>query len=281
MKPAARITDMHVCPMLTPGLPPIPHVGGPVTMGCPTVLIGGLPAARVGDITTCVGPPDPIAMGSATVIIGGMPAARMGDMTTHGGTIVLGCPTVLIGDAGGGGGGGGAGTGGGDGAAGGGAEAPPPQVVAAYQSGAAASVGPVSPDQVGPLQPKTQPKEKTWIGIILKDFKRTPLPDQDFQITLEGGQTLSGRTDSKGYARFDQIDPDQGEVAFTNIPEAKEAAAARRKEERVHAIKEQEPPPREKEQAASSQGDFEELGELGNQELQEPLERSETEEEEM
>jgi len=98
-KPAARATDMHVCPMVTPGLPPIPHVGGPILPpGCPTVLIGGMPAARVGDMATCVGPPDSIIPpGSPTVLIGGMPAARMGDMTAHGGSIVLGCPTVLIG----------------------------------------------------------------------------------------------------------------------------------------------------------------------------------------
>jgi len=96
--PAARISDMHICPLLTPGLPPIPHVGGPVTgPGCPTVLIGGMPAAVVGDICVCVGPPDIIAMGSTTVLIGNKPAARMGDQTAHGGTIMAGCPTVLIG----------------------------------------------------------------------------------------------------------------------------------------------------------------------------------------
>ena len=95
MGAAARITDMHTCPMVT-GI--IPHVGGPILPpGEPTVLIGGMPAARVGDMAVCVGPPDTIAMGSATVMIGGMPAARMGDVTAHGGTIVVGCPTVLIG----------------------------------------------------------------------------------------------------------------------------------------------------------------------------------------
>lgn len=92
---AARITDMHICPMVSGT---VPHVGGPVMpAGCPTVLIGGLPTARVSDLCTCVGPPDPIVMGSATVLIGGMPAARMGDSTAHGGVIVLGCPTVIIG----------------------------------------------------------------------------------------------------------------------------------------------------------------------------------------
>jgi uncharacterized Zn-binding protein involved in type VI secretion len=94
MTMAARIGDLHTCPMVT-GV--VPHVGGPVLMGAPTVLIGGLPAARAGDSCTCVGPPDTIAKGSATVLIGGMPAARVGDPTAHGGSIVLGCPTVRIG----------------------------------------------------------------------------------------------------------------------------------------------------------------------------------------
>ena len=97
-KPAARLTDMHVCPMVTPGVPPIPHVGGPITgPGAPTVLIGMMPAACMGDMCVCVGPPDVIALGSMTVLIQGRPAARMGDMTAHGGTIVVGMPTVLIG----------------------------------------------------------------------------------------------------------------------------------------------------------------------------------------
>lgn len=89
---------MHVCPMVTPGLPPVPHVGGPVTgPGVPTVLIGKLPAAVIGDMCVCTGPPDTIVKGSATVMIGGRPAARMGDTCGHGGTIVLGCMTVMIG----------------------------------------------------------------------------------------------------------------------------------------------------------------------------------------
>ncbi|MGH1383496.1 PAAR domain-containing protein [Kordia sp.] len=95
MPAAARITDMHVCPMSTG---PVPHVGGPILPpGAPTVLIGGLPAAKVGDMCVCVGPPDTIAAGSGTVLIEGMPAARMGDSTAHGGSIVLGEPTVIIG----------------------------------------------------------------------------------------------------------------------------------------------------------------------------------------
>jgi len=92
--PAARMSDMHVCPMVTGN---VPHVGGPIAKGEPTVLIGSLPAARVGDLAACAGPPDTIVAGSATVFIGNMPQARLGDTTAHGGAIVAGAPTVLIG----------------------------------------------------------------------------------------------------------------------------------------------------------------------------------------
>lgn len=102
-KPAARVGDMHVCPMFDG---PKPHVGGPIMPpGVPTVLIGGLPAATLGNLCTCVGPPDTIVLGSAGVLIGGKPAARMGDQCAHGGMVVMGCPTVLIGEVSGGGGG--------------------------------------------------------------------------------------------------------------------------------------------------------------------------------
>ena len=93
--PAARLTDMHVCPMVTVI---VPHVGGPIVgPGCPTVLIGSLPAARVGDMVVCVGPPDTIVMGSFTVLIGSQPAAHMTSLCAHGGTVILGMPTVLVG----------------------------------------------------------------------------------------------------------------------------------------------------------------------------------------
>ncbi len=94
MPPAARLGDLHVCPLLTVL---VPHVGGPIVLGCFTVLTVGQPQAQVGNMCVCVGPPDVIAMGSTTVLVGGMPAARMGDSTAHGGAIVLGAPTVLIG----------------------------------------------------------------------------------------------------------------------------------------------------------------------------------------
>lgn len=112
MPPAARITDMHTCPMVSPG--PVPHVGGPVIKGQPNVLTLSMPQARISDQCVCAGPPDIIVKGSATVLVGNLPAARLGDMTAHGGVIVSGAPTVLIGDganAGGGGGGVGGGMG--------------------------------------------------------------------------------------------------------------------------------------------------------------------------
>jgi len=95
MPAAARLGDIHTCPLVTGT---VPHVGGPVAGPCAmNVLIGGQPAAKVGDIVICAGPPDTIVMGSSTVLIGGMPAARQGDSTAHGGAIVQGYPTVMIG----------------------------------------------------------------------------------------------------------------------------------------------------------------------------------------
>lgn len=94
MSLAARVSDMHTCPLTSPN----PHVGGVIMpAGCPTVLIGGLPAARLTDLCACAGPPNAIVKGSATVLIGGLPAARLGDSTAHGGAITSGCATVIIG----------------------------------------------------------------------------------------------------------------------------------------------------------------------------------------
>ncbi|EEY6190670.1 TPA: type VI secretion protein [Escherichia coli] len=97
-QPAARITDMHICPMISPGIPPVPHVGGPLlSPALPFVLIGGLPAATIGTLALCTGPVDSVIMGSTKVFICNKPAARMGDTCAHGGTIVTGCPVVFLG----------------------------------------------------------------------------------------------------------------------------------------------------------------------------------------
>lgn len=97
-QPAARVLDFHSCPMVTPGTPPVPHVGGPVLPGGVTVFTGKMPAARVGDMCLCVGPPDIILTGAFTVLINKQPGARMSSLTAHGGQVAAGCPTVLLGE---------------------------------------------------------------------------------------------------------------------------------------------------------------------------------------
>jgi hypothetical protein len=170
-------------------------------------------------------------------MIGGMPAARWIVSTTACGAFLgllplMATRTVFIGDIGGAGGGAGGG-----GAAGAGPGGPPAQVINAYKRGTSASVAPVPPEHTGPLQSKEKEKEKTWIGIRLRDFEGSPIQNQSFQVTLQGGQVLSGSTDEKGYARFENIDRDQGEVAFTEIPESKEAATGSHEKDSPEASK--------------------------------------------
>jgi uncharacterized Zn-binding protein involved in type VI secretion len=99
MPPAAFLICMHQCPLQTViGPVTIPHVGGPILGPCSSnVKIGGLPAAKVGDVAFCIGPPDRLIKGSQTVKINGQPAVRMGDKTAHGGTVLMGHPLVWIG----------------------------------------------------------------------------------------------------------------------------------------------------------------------------------------
>ena len=177
MPPAARISDMHNCPMVT-GV--VPHVGGPIAKGEPTVLIGFLPAARVGDIVTCAGPPDTIVKGSPTVLIGYMPAARMGDNTAHGGAITVGHPTTMIGDAGEGGGGGGGG--GGDPGIGGGTgpgsaadDAGPSETA----SSAAAAATSLMPAQVTVKVIEQQNREAAESGAALCEVCEPEEPGED------------------------------------------------------------------------------------------------------
>ena len=182
-QPAARIGDMHVCPMITVL---VPHVGGPVVgPGCPTVLIGGMPAAVMGDLCTCVGPPDTIMLGSSGVMIGGKPAARMGDMCAHGGTVILGCPTVLIGETSSGdGGGGGASVSGMSNSA---------QAVTALNNqslldAAAAGDG---------LAPKSSDKDLTAQFTLIDDAGKA-VSNVDYEIETSDGAKHTGKTDSSG-----------------------------------------------------------------------------------
>jgi uncharacterized Zn-binding protein involved in type VI secretion len=214
-KPAARISDMHVCPMATPGVPPIPHVGGPITgPGCPTVLIGGMPAAVMGDMCVCTGPPDTIVLGSAGVLIGGKPAARMGDQCAHGGTIVVGCPTVLIGEvspAPAGGGGAAAGMAGalagGIGGIGGGIKVK--AVADAFEQNAASMTAPQA-TKLSRMQALLQGAEDGSPTVHMHDEQECkvqyqvlaannePVKGQAYKISTNDGNTFSGKTDNKG-----------------------------------------------------------------------------------
>jgi uncharacterized Zn-binding protein involved in type VI secretion len=227
MPPAARITDMHVCPMVT-GI--VPHVGGPILPpGCPTVLIGFLPAARATDMATCVGPPDSIMMGSPTVLIGNMMAARIGDPTVHGGVIVLGCPTVMIGEVG-------------MGSPVVVTPSPPLVLLGQAMSGASASgqtqaeaskYNPSAPAVAlaqgaqnaspfvqtdGTDAPATvSPGKKSWVEIAMVDTEGNPVPFESYRVQLPDGSTVEGALDEKGQARIEGIDPGNCEITFPDL----------------------------------------------------------------
>lgn len=196
-KPAARAGDMHVCPMIT-GV--VPHVGGPVLPpGTPTVLIGGMPAAAMGDMCTCAGPPDIIALGSTGVFIGGKPAARMGDITAHGGNIVLGCFTVLIGETGAGGGGGGGGGGGAAGGAGGAGGGSGPAKAGAKQSKDNKNSNSLKESaKKGEDSADKQNKDDYKAKFSYVDEAGKPLKDIKYEITTNDGNKFEGRTNSNG-----------------------------------------------------------------------------------
>ena len=206
---------MHMCPMVTPGVPPIPHVGGPILPpGQPTVLIAGMPASVVGDMCVCVGPPDAIAMGSTGVTIGGRPAARMGDPTVHGGMIAVGCPTVLIGETGGGGGGGGGGSSSSSGDATVDAEASATVAgavlqaanVAAAQNIAAQEMVSALTDTVLPSSsPTNDPTRRSWVEIELIGDDDAPVRYARYRITTATGEVREGWTDESGRARVDGL----------------------------------------------------------------------------
>ncbi len=221
--PAARINDMHLCPMQTPAVVPVPHVGGPIVgPGIPTVLVEGIPASVVGDICTCVGPPDAIVAGSPTVFISGRMAARVGDSTAHGGAIAMGAATVLIGDMGGG-----AGTPAGatmksarnegkaftqmscaaktanSGAAGGNA--------------ARTSAGGAPAAPAGSNAPSDPTRKKTWVEIELLDDNGKPVKHERYRIVTPDAQKHEGFLDDKGLARVDDIDPGTCVISFPDL----------------------------------------------------------------
>ncbi len=200
MPPAARISDMHTCPMAT-GV--VPHVGGPIITGCATVLIGFMPAARITDKCICTGPPDLIVKGSPTVLIDFMLAARLGDNTAHGGVIVTGMPTVLIGDSGsgpggGGGGGGGGGDGGGDeggdegGGTGGGGVGGGGTGGGGVGTAAASTAAPTGPSEID------EKKGTHYLKIKLVDEDGNSVPGEPYEVKLPDGKVVKKNLDAEG-----------------------------------------------------------------------------------
>ncbi len=204
-QPAARISDMHVCPMVTPGVPPIPHVGGPITgPGVPNVLIGGLPAAVMGDMATCVGPPDVIVKGSTGVMIGGKPAARMGDSCAHGGTIVVGCPTVLIGEV---------------------MPGAPPVIMPPFavppqpeiKSSEKKTSSPPPKKSEQKSSKKEEKKKTDWIEVDVTDEDGKPMIGEKYEIELPDGSIKRGVVDAKGKIKLEGVEPGTCKITFPEI----------------------------------------------------------------
>jgi uncharacterized Zn-binding protein involved in type VI secretion len=188
MPPAARLGDNHICPMQTPAVVPIPHVGGPIMgPGVPNVLIEGMPAAVVGDVCLCVGPPSAIMKGSAGVLIAGRAAARVGDPTMHGGNILPpGAPTVIIGEMGSGN---------------------AKSVVAEVEAGArdaASSLGSVV---------------STWIEIQMNDRGGFGVANTAFKLESPDGHIIHGVTDGNGLARVEGLEPGNHKITFPDLPQ--------------------------------------------------------------
>jgi uncharacterized Zn-binding protein involved in type VI secretion len=188
MPAAARLNDIHICPMQTPAVVPIPHVGGPIMgPGVPNVLIEGMPAAVVGDACLCVGPPSAIMKGSAGVLIAGRAAARVGDPTMHGGNILPpGAPTVIIGEMGSGN---------------------AKSVVAEVEAGArdaASSLGSVV---------------STWIEIQMNDRGGFGVANTAFKLESPDGHIIHGVTDGNGLARVEGLEPGNHKITFPDLPQ--------------------------------------------------------------
>lgn len=203
--PAARKMDMHVCPMQTPAVVPIPHVGGPINAPCAMrTFIGGMPAARATDMLICVGPPDVIVQGSPTVLIEGLPAARVGDQCAHGGKIVMGYPTVMIGDSGGG--------------------SPQAATLGSAQATGSAftETGCNAPGRAGEVAPSSQqappdPKTTTWVEIATVDADSRPLAHQKYRVEAPDGKVYEGFTGTDGIARIPGLKPGSCKITFPDL----------------------------------------------------------------
>jgi len=188
MPPAARVNDNHICPMQTPAVVPIPHVGGPIMgPGVPNVLIEGMPASVVGDVCMCIGPPSAVMKGSMGVLIAGRAAARVGDPTMHGGTILPpGAPTVIIGEQGSGSG------------------TPKPGVAA-----------PGGKDDGAKIESVTT----SWIEIQMNDRAGFGVANTKFKLETPDGKIIHGVTDGNGLGRVEGIQPGNHKISFPDLPQ--------------------------------------------------------------
>jgi len=188
MPPAARVNDNHICPMQTPAVVPIPHVGGPIMgPGVPSVLIEGIPASVVGDVCMCVGPPSAVMKGSMGVLIAGRAAARVGDPTMHGGTILPpGAPTVIIGEQGSGSG------------------TPKPGVAAPGGKDGGAKIESVT---------------TSWIEIQMNDRAGFGVANTKFKLETPDGKIIHGVTDGNGLGRVEGIQPGNHKISFPDLPQ--------------------------------------------------------------
>ena len=188
MPPAARVNDNHICPMQTPAVVPIPHVGGPILgPGVPNVLIEGMPASVVGDVCICVGPPSAVMKGSTGVLIAGRAAARVGDPTMHGGSILPpGAPTVWIGETGSGN---------------------------AKTVVANPATGERDEGSSGPTA------KTTWIEIQMNDKGGFGIANTKFRLETPDGQVIHGVTDGNGLGRVEGIQPGNHKISFPDLPQ--------------------------------------------------------------
>jgi uncharacterized Zn-binding protein involved in type VI secretion len=204
--PVARISDFHVCPMQTPAIVPIPHVGGPIlTPGVPTVMAGGVPIVAVGDMAICVGGgfPDPFIVGSFTVLAMGRPIVRISDTMAHGGAVLIGLPTVMIGDSGGGG-------------------SPQAATMSAAKAGGSAftraecnqGAAAAVVRQAPPPSPATG---KAWVEVEVVDSDGKPLPYQKVRVTDGGGTARIAYSDAKGIARVDGMAKGQCKITLADL----------------------------------------------------------------
>lgn len=190
--PIARLNDMHLCPMQTPAVVPIPHVGGPlIGPGAPTVLAGGVPISVLGDTAVCFGPPDVMVLAAFSVLAEGKPVVRICDTSAHGGVTLIGLPTVLVGDSGGSG-------------------SPQAATMSAARASGLAFVqtscnaeAALSLAQAAP--PAREESGKSWVELQIVDEQGRPIAFQKLTVTDSSGAVLTAYSDSTGIARLGGI----------------------------------------------------------------------------